>query len=217
MNVMEKMNFCPCCGRHCDLSMPQCERGTEYKRIGEATAEPHHGKRRQENSERLNRYQSADIQDKLIINLRDLNHIMRSLYEGKGSQKRILILLKEAGTMTQKELTERLGIQPGSASEVVAKLEDSGYIMRVPSELDRRTMNIILTEQGRALAETAAMQRKKRHEEMFFCLSEEEKTTFLNLLEKINKDWKTRYRETEREPEHYGHHRWHRHHGREEK
>ena len=72
---------------------------------------------------RLERNLAANINDKLIMNLRDISHTMRSLYEGRGSQKRILIILHEVGKITQRALTERLGIQPGSASEVIAKLD----------------------------------------------------------------------------------------------
>lgn len=205
---MKKQNFCPCCGRHCDLNRPKCERGAEYQRTGTGAAEPHHGRGTKDS--RLKHYREADIPQKLIINLRDINHVMRSLYEGKGSQKHILIILDEIGTITQRELTERLGIQPGSASEVIAKLEDAGNIVRVPSESDRRTMDIALTEQGRILAETLLAQREKRHEEMFSCLSEEEKNSLLRLLEKINEDWKTRYQEMGKEHKHGdGHHKRH--------
>lgn len=139
------------------------------------------------------------IQDKLIFNLRDLSHIMRSLYEGKGSQKNILIMLRKAGDITQRELTERLGIQPGSVSEVIAKLEDAGNILRTPSETDRRTMNIELTPKGMMSASEAAEQRNRRHVEMFSCLSGDEKETLLSLLEKLNADWKSRYQETGRD------------------
>ena len=118
---------------------------------------------------------------------------MRFLYEGKGSQKRILIVLNEMGRTTQRELTERLGIQPGSASEVIAKLEIAGLITRTMSETDRRTMNIELTEEGKKLACEAVEQRNRRHEEMFSCLSEEDKDLLLSLLEKMNADWQTRY------------------------
>lgn len=68
------------------------------------------------------KYQELDVDNKLIMNLRDLGHTLRILFEGKGSQKRILILLYEAEGMTQRELTEKLGVQPGSASEVIGKL-----------------------------------------------------------------------------------------------
>ena len=50
-------------------------------------------------------YEGSDQNGRLIINFRDINHIMRSLYEGKGSQKRILIVLLETGKITQRVLT----------------------------------------------------------------------------------------------------------------
>ena len=143
---------------------------------------------------RLERNLAANINDKLIMNLRDISHTMRSLYEGRGSQKRILIILHEVGKITQRASTERLGIQPGSASEVIAKLESAELITRTPSESDRRTADIQLSDKGRELASQAINQRRHRHEEMFSCLSEDEKTELLTLLEKINTDWEQRYR-----------------------
>ncbi|MGN1404494.1 MAG: MarR family winged helix-turn-helix transcriptional regulator [Ruminococcus sp.] len=142
-------------------------------------------------------YEASTVNDKLIINLRDLSHTMRSLYEGKGSQKRILIVLHETGTITQRALTERLGIQPGSASEVLGKLESAGWILRVPSENDRRTVDITLTESGKIQAAQVLEQRRQRHEEMFSCLTDGEKEHLLFLLEKVNEDWEQRYRNAE--------------------
>lgn len=169
-----------------------------------------------ENITRRELYDKAvDRNDKLILNLRDLSHTMRFLYEGKGSQKRILIILSEiGGSVTQRELTERLGIQPGSASEVIAKLEDAGYIRRTPNEADRRTINIDLTETGKTAAEEEAQnERKQRHEQMFSCLSEEEKKQLLCLLEKVNTDWKQRYQDMgESRRMHKHHHKGHGHH-----
>ena len=144
---------------------------------------PHHGPH----------YDTACVNDKLIFKLRDLNHIMRSLYEGRGSQTRILIILLEAGPITQRELTRRLGIQPGSASEVVGKLEGAGLLRRTPSEQDRRTADITLTELGRTKAREADGQRARRHEEMFSQLSVVEKAALLALLEKLAADWVNRY------------------------
>lgn len=139
-------------------------------------------------------YDDMDMNKKLILNLRDLGHTIRFLYEGKGSQKQVLIILLESGTMTQRELTERMGIQPGSASEVIGKLEHAGLILRTTNPADRRTTDVQLTENGRLQAENAARQRSLRHEEMFSCLSEEEKETLLLLTKKLNTDWDNRYR-----------------------
>ena len=141
------------------------------------------------------RYDSLDRNNKLIWNLRDIGHTMRHISEGKGSQKRVLMILLESGEITQRELTERLGIQPGSASEVIGKLEAVGFLARTPSKLDRRTTNIILTEAGKAAAEDAALQREERHQQMFSVLSGEELDILLGLLEKLNADWETKYRQ----------------------
>lgn len=138
--------------------------------------------------------EAVDENKRLIIHLRDISHTMRFLYEGRGSQKQVLIILNELGPVTQRQLTKRLGIQPGSASEVLSKLESAGLILRTPSEIDRRTMDISLTQQGKAAAQEAAWLRKKRHDEMFSCLTAEEKAQLFGLLEKINNDWAKRYR-----------------------
>ena len=140
------------------------------------------------------RYPTMDTDDKVIVNLRELNHTMRALYEGKESQRRILIILLETGPITQRDLTERLRIQPGSASEVIGKLESAGLIRRTPNPADRRTADIHLTSRGMEQAREAARQRKARHREMFSCLSPQEKEALLTLLEKLNTDWTNRYR-----------------------
>ena len=188
---MSEKIICPGCGRHCDLSEPHCSRGEEYRRTGKMPEQRHRKEKRYEM--RMAHYQSTDTNDKLIINLRDLGHIMRFLYEGKASQKRILIILNELKTITQRDLTEHLGIQPGSASEILSKLESAGLIIRTQNETDRRTTDVSLTDIGRELAVEALAQRQRRHEEMFSCISEEEKEKLLSLLERIYADWRIRY------------------------
>lgn len=143
-------------------------------------------------------YETIGQDDQLIWNLRDLGHTIRQLSEGKGSQARILILLNRQGDMTQRVLTERLGIQPGSASEVLGKLEAAGLIERVPNEEDRRTVDVRLTPAGRSSAQQAAQQRAQRHQQMFSCLTDDEKAQLLALAEKLNTDWEERYGEAGR-------------------
>lgn len=139
-------------------------------------------------------YDSLDINNKLIWNLRDIGDTMRRIREGRGSQRRILILLRESGATTQRELTARLGIQSGSASEVIGKLETAGLVARTPSSADRRTSDVRLTDAGMAAAEEAHIQREARHRQMFDCLSDAEKNTLLSLLEQVNASWDAHYR-----------------------
>ncbi len=133
------------------------------------------------------------VEDVLIDNLRELGKIIRSQYEGKTSQRRILIILLESGTVTQRDLTERLGIQSGSASEVLGKLEHANLISRARNAEDGRTTDLCLTDFGRMQAETALAQRKQRHREMFSCLSAPERQDLLHLTETVLEDWKIRY------------------------
>lgn len=158
------------------------------------------------------RYEQLDQNNKLIWKFRDIGHILRHISEGKGSQRRILIMLNELGPISQSELTQMLGIQPGSVSEVIIKLETAGYITRTPSEKDRRTTVVQLTEEGKVAAQQAAALRAERHAQMFDSLNDEEKETLLSLLEKLNADWERKYSADAHEHHgHHGHHGRHRH------
>ena len=137
----------------------------------------------------------TDIHGRLVSNFREIGHTLRAVSEGKGSQKRILVVLSQSGAITQSELTERLGIQPGSASEVLGKLEAAGLITRAQSEVDKRTTDVRLTEAGEAAAKDAYAQRMARNAQMFAFLSEQEKASLMALLERVNEAWDGLYRQ----------------------
>lgn len=140
-------------------------------------------------------YEDLDRINRLIWNLRDIGHVMRQITEGKGSQKRVLIVLLESGPVTQTALTQHLHIQPGSASEVLGRLEEFGFIRRTVNNTDKRTVIVSLTEAGILEAKEALRQREKRHSEMFSAFSEEEQEELLMLVEKLTADWSIRYAE----------------------
>ena len=70
------------------------------------------------------------------------------------TQSRVLGLLA-AGDISQRELQERLQIQPGSISELISKLELKGFLTRRRNENDRRKVVLSLTEEGRRAAQGA--------------------------------------------------------------
>lgn len=141
------------------------------------------------------KYEDLDKINRLIWNFRDIGHVIRGTSEGKGSQKRVLITLLGSGPVTQTALTEHLRIQPGSASEVLGRLEALALIQRTANESDKRTVLVSLTDEGMKEAKEALFQQKQRHLEMFSALSLEEQETLLALLEKLTADWSTRYSE----------------------
>lgn len=189
---MSENSVCPGCPRHCTQSDVHCGRGYAYFQSGEASKPREH--REKPGAGGCDAKGVPDgINEKLIVGLREVSHLMRLQYEGKASQKRILMILNEQGSITQRALTERLGIQPGSVSEILAKLEHAGLILRTPNTEDRRTADLCLTDAGRVLADEALEQRRARHKVMFSCLSETEKEELLGLLEKLHADWESRF------------------------
>ena len=64
-------------------------------------------------------------------------------------QALILSILAGRDTLSQRELQQMLGIQPGSLSELISKLEAKGYLTRQKAK-DRRGNLLRITDEGRA-------------------------------------------------------------------
>ena len=184
---------CPICKNHCSLAKPKCGRGRKYAESGELEIKLNDKSKESVQAEKLEEYQKSNIDEKLLMNLRDTGHTIRNLSEGRGSQKKILILLNEVGKITQKKLTKKLRVKSASSSEILSKMEDSGLIKRSDSKKDKRTMDIKLTKEGKKEALLAKDQMDDLHSDMFSCLNTTEKEQFLSILEKLNLEWDSRY------------------------
>ncbi|MBX9967715.1 MarR family transcriptional regulator [Priestia aryabhattai] len=99
-------------------------------------------------------------------------------------QGRILKLLKLQPKTTQKELSYLLDMRPQSIGELLSKLERKGYIVRTPSEKDRRVLSVELTESG--LEAIEATEEQNNSSGIFDVLSEEEQDTLSHLMQKLN-------------------------------
>lgn len=74
--------------------------------------------------------------------------------EGIGlnfSQFLALKRLGEAGPMTPGELARVLSYNPGALTRLLDKLEQQGYLQRVPDPKDRRSLQLELTASGQAI------------------------------------------------------------------
>lgn len=105
-------------------------------------------------------------------------------YRGQG---RILSLLKMEPQMSQKKLSFLLGTRPQSIGELLAKLEQNGYITRKQSDEDKRSLNIELTEKGMeaAISDENLQECEHKTNEVFSCLNEEEQKNLSNYLERV--------------------------------
>ena len=112
-------------------------------------------------------------------------HALRRRADRDRGQRSVLALLAAWGETDQRALQQTLAIQPGSVSELLAKLEAKGYITKARSEQDRRMATIALTEEGKAAAR--ALPDKKQ--DLYAALTEEEQATLKALLQKLLDSW----------------------------
>ena len=141
------------------------------------------------------------LDEQLVNAILDVGRDIRRFFEGKESQSlffffqsRILMILRLHGAVTQKMLIQILHIQPGSASEILKKMEKAGLIIRVPNEMNRRASDIVLTRQGRSVSEKLIEQCRGRYREMMACLSEDEKVSLFSMLDRMKEDLHQRFR-----------------------
>ena len=105
------------------------------------------------------------------------------------SREHMLVIISEyPDGIRQKELAERAGINASSTSEVVTKLEDDGYLVRTIDPNDKRATVLKLTEMGSVRAEEIRGERESFLDEFFGRLTDDEKQTLSDILDKLTKD-----------------------------
>lgn len=110
-------------------------------------------------------------------------HLIHHSDGRRSSQNRLLSILAEEKELSQKEMQERMRIQPGSMSELVTKLESKGLLTRVRDTSDKRKISLKITPEGNQ-AVNAAFKEKER-KDPFAALTEEEQESLRRLLTKI--------------------------------
>lgn len=105
----------------------------------------------------------------------------RNMADASRGQGRVLAVLKLRDGISTKDLSYLLGVRVSSLNELLSKMEKSGYVVREPSEQDKRVMLVKLTEKGRQEEQPDS----PLSETIFSCLSEEEQQTLEGLLDKV--------------------------------
>lgn len=111
---------------------------------------------------------------------------MREKYRGQGW---LMILLKNRGTLTQRELGEITGRRSATLSEQLEGMDNAGLITREKSETDRRNVDVTLTPQGYEMACQVETNRAEVAQRLFSVLEDQEKQTLRVLLQKLADAW----------------------------
>lgn len=163
---------CPLCSNHCLKTHLQCGRGKHYF----------------ENSH-IKNSQDSTKQNDLTSKLMKCGQILMHKTGKKHGQENILEILFQYESISQKQLQEILGVEAGSLSEILSKIEQRQYIKRYKDEKDKRKSIISLTEKGKLKIQN----KKTNDEDMFDMLTKEEKVYFEKMLDKILISWYERH------------------------
>lgn len=101
------------------------------------------------------------------------------------AQRRILSVLSEK-PMEQRELLDTLDVRSSSLSEVLAKLEQNGLILRERDPRDKRGFVVSLTDAGKAEVSGYERDARLNADAVFSAFSDEERAKLRTLLVKLN-------------------------------
>ncbi|MGZ7443496.1 MarR family winged helix-turn-helix transcriptional regulator [Paenibacillus sp. TH7-28] len=89
-------------------------------------------------------------------------------------QYKMLYILDMSGTQKVSQLAECLGITPAAITGITDKLLTEGYVKRERAEIDRRVVNISITELGKDIIRQVNENQKEMIDGIFNQLREED-------------------------------------------
>jgi DNA-binding MarR family transcriptional regulator len=106
-------------------------------------------------------------------------------YGVTSSQFKVLIIVSQFGTDTPAHLCRHLSLDSGSMTRMLDRLEQKNLIARSRSDVDRRQVQIMLTEEGKALSDRLPQVGAEAMNEMFTTLEPEDMAHLERILIKV--------------------------------
>jgi DNA-binding MarR family transcriptional regulator len=103
------------------------------------------------------------------------------------ARTKVLMRLREQGPTRQNVLAADFGLSPHSITDIVDALERLGLAERRPDATDRRAKLVAITDAGEASLDVAYATRERLLKQVFGALSQEDRATFLRLLDTLDK------------------------------
>lgn len=106
-----------------------------------------------------------------------------------GDQSRLLFIIKEHGH-SQKEVAQCLHISDATLSVRIKRLEEAGYIVRVPNPNDKRHSIVRLTKMGEEYLEVCKDKMKHMKEVCHRGLTQEDHDAVVHMIDVVIKNMK---------------------------
>jgi DNA-binding MarR family transcriptional regulator len=96
-----------------------------------------------------------------------------------------MVFINEHPNTPVKNFAATLGLQLSSASGLLDRMVKAGMIKRTHSCEDRRVVLLNLTAKGKSILKEITLQKQKSFSDIFSPLTPEERTTFIELMQKV--------------------------------
>lgn len=135
----------------------------------------------------------ADVSAEMIDAMAKVNRRLRTLFDARVKERgltlaraRTLLTLIDQEGLYQKELAEALEIENATMVRLIDGLERQAFVERQAVEGDRRAKRIVMTEEGKLLAEQVVKLAGDVRADLLEGVSDEELLTALNVMRKMS-------------------------------
>lgn len=104
---------------------------------------------------------------------------------GQNTARLVLSHLAVRDHVNQLELVRLTRLKAPTVSVLLRRMEEEGYVMRIPDETDRRAVRVVLTEKGREFDRRHLSNISTNDHLAMQGLTDEEQETLLRLLTRI--------------------------------
>ncbi|KYB45111.1 MarR family transcriptional regulator [Brucella pseudogrignonensis] len=135
----------------------------------------------------------ADLSAEMIDAMAKVNRRLRTLFDARVKERgltlaraRTLLTLIEQEGLYQKELAEVLEIENATMVRLIDGLERQSFVERQAVEGDRRAKRIVMTEEGKSLAEQVVKLAGDVRADLLEGVSDEELSVALKVMRKMS-------------------------------
>jgi DNA-binding MarR family transcriptional regulator len=100
-------------------------------------------------------------------------------------QVRVLQIVGEKGEAHPKAIADRMGVSQPTMTTLLDRLQSKGLVKRRQSDVDRRQIDIIITDAGRDAVARAPDPLQQRYVNQFEAMEEWEQALFVSVLERV--------------------------------
>lgn len=136
---------------------------------------------------------TADLRAEMIDAMAKVNRRLRTVFDARVKERgltlaraRTLLALMEQEGLYQKELAEALEIENATMVRLLDGLERQSFIERQTVQGDRRAKRVVMTAEGKILAEQVVKLAGDVREDLLEGVSDEELNVALNVLRKMS-------------------------------